>query len=241
MTEKTCIAFLAAIPLFLGCNAVSLASDFRANDRQHEDLDLITSKINYRHRHSEVFFGTSVKQVNFQITQHNNNASGSISQHSAFSYFIRANSRSRFFTNSNIGLQFTATASTYKLSDEETDSFGQTHNENLSGYYAYAAPVIFYLYGDRFKQHYFKAGIAPGISIVNYRGNVILETDGAMLEANIETPSGIAFQPSMNVLLESKWDHWSLLLSYSNYSLNGKTHAFKIEETAATLAYSWPF
>ncbi|MDH5301931.1 MAG: hypothetical protein OEW58_11275 [Gammaproteobacteria bacterium] len=224
--------------LFFGMNFSAHAAEDSFTDSARP-LQLITGNINYRHRHSELFVGSSLKQVSFNIKQHNNGAHGDLQAQTTASYFFRLNSRAYFLDNSNFGSQLTATASTYQLDGSETDQQNQVLSEHLSGYYAYAGPVLFYLYGNRFQTRYFKAGIAPGLSMVNYKGKVALNADGTLLEADIQTPRGVAFQPSLNLLLESKWNNWSLLLSHSYYTLNGKTHELTIQESAATVAYSW--
>ena len=200
-----------------------------------DSTNIFISSIKNKYRHSALTFGPAIKSTTVNITNIKTGNSAQLSSDLAATYFVNIKTATVYMNNTNFGAYINASGSFYNASKNQ-----DTEN-SLRGFYAYTGPVFFYQAGNRYKDMNTRIGLAPGLGAANYQGKATLNGPAIDEHIIISTPTAMAFQPVVNLLVETKWKDWSAFVGYSRYHAERSGYQIGIEEISTALGYNWSF
>jgi len=110
-----------------------------------------------------------------------------------------------------------------------------------SGAFLYVVPTAFYQWGEhRYEGKYTRIGVGLGLGLMRYQGNVTLDGPSGQETITLSDDS-TQLKIASSFMLESRWNHWGIIISAAGPTLENDTYQIQVEDVAINLGYSFVF
>ena len=187
--------------------------------------------------------GVGTRQAGLKVIRKSDDAEGKVVQRDEEAYFINYSTKPAFLKSSpNFGYTFMFNLSSFNANQQETSKdVYEDLGTRASGEFIYVVPTAFYQWGEhRYEGKYTRIGIGLGLGLMRYNGDIILDGPSGQ-ETLTLSDSSTNLKIASSFMLESRWNHWGIMLSVAGPTLENDLYTIQIEDFAVNLGYSFVF
>ena len=187
--------------------------------------------------------GVGTRQAGLKVIRKSDSAEGKVVQRNEEAYFLTYSTKPTFLKSlPNLGYTFMFNLSSFDANKQEiSNDVYEDIGTRASGEFLYVVPTAFYQWGEhRYEGKYTRIGVGLGLGLMRYKGNV--ELDGPSGQETITlSDDRTKLRIASSFMLESRWNHWGIIISAAGPTLENDTYQIQVEDVAINLGYSFVF